>query len=466
MLQFQTDRREFLRIGITGLGLPAAAVPGLAAGPAANHGPGWGRARSVLLVFTGGGQSQLEMWDPKPEAPRVVQGEFSTIQSSVPGTFLGEHMPRIAALADRYTILRSMTHEDLDHGSATYLALTGHYHRQRSANPLPRPDDFPTFGSLLARVRRTRRFTHTAAHLNAPLFSPNTPAPGQFAGMLGREFEPLQLGDLSQHPMTLPGLETRAGLPPIRVAARQRLLTAIDTYRDRLAGNRQLDGKDTLYAQAWRMLADPACRQAFDLSREPASIRDRYGRNRSGQTCLLARRLVEAGVPLVTVMWNHNSRGQDKAPGVTDEYGWDTHNDIFTALRTHLLPRFDLSFSALLEDLETRGLLETTLVICMGEFGRAPLVALERSFKGSTPGRKHWAAAYSIVLAGAGIRPGAIYGSTDRLAAYPRSRPVAPWDIAATIFHALGIDPHTTYTDPLNRPATLTTGRATTGLFG
>jgi hypothetical protein len=266
--------------------------------------------------------------------------------------------------------------------------------------------------------------------------------------------------------MTLPGLETRAGLPPVRVAARQRLLAAIDTYRDQLAGNRQLDDKDTLYAQAWRMLADPACRQAFDLSREPDSIRDRYGRNRSGQTCLLARRLVEAGVPLVTVMWNHNSRGQDKSPGVTDEYGWDTHNDIFTALRTHLLPRFDLSFSALLEDLETRGLLETTLVICMGEFGRAPLVALERSFKGSTPGRKHWAAAYSIALAGAGIRPGAVYGSTDRLAAYPRSRPVAPWDIAATIFHALGIDPHTTYTDPLNRPATLTTGRATTGLFG
>ena len=181
---------------------------------------------------------------------------------------------------------------------------------------------------------------------------------------------------------------------------------------------------------------------------------------------VLARRLVEAEVPLITVMWNHNSRGQDDAPDQTDAYGWDTHNDIFMALRRHLLPRFDLSFSALLEDLADRGLMETTLVICMGEFGRAPLVARERSFAGISPGRKHWAAAYSIVLAGAGVRPGAVYGATDRLAAYPRTEPVTPWDIGATIFHSLGIDPHTTYTDSLERPYELTEGRAVTGLFG
>ena len=469
MLSFQTTRREFLRLGVAGLGLPAlpatrARADGQAA--AGQHGPGFGQARSVLIVFTGGGQSQLEMWDPKPKAPAIVRGEFGAIRTSVPGTLLGEHTPRVAALADRYTILRSMSHEDLDHGTATYLALTGHYHKIRSGNPPPSPADKPTFGSLLTRVRPTSKFAHTAVHLNAPLYSPTEPAPGQFAGLLGRDYEPLQVGATGGRHAAMPGLADQPGLPPVRVAARQKLLAAIDSYRDRLETNSRLAGRDTLYRQAWRMLANPACRQAFDLSREPNALRDRYGRNRSGQTCLLARRLVEAGVPLITVMWNHNARGQDLAPDQTDEYGWDTHNDIFMALRTHLLPRFDLSFSALLEDLQDRGLLETTLVVCMGEFGRAPLVARERSFAGTSPGRKHWAAAYSIVLAGAGVRPGAVYGATDRLAAYPRTEPVTPWDIGATIFHALGIDPHTSFTDSLDRPFQLTEGRPVTGLFG
>ncbi len=406
------------------------------------------------------------MWDPKPEAPDVVRGEFSTIQSSVPGTLLGEHTPRIARLADRFTILKSMSHEDLDHGSATYLALTGHYHAVRSGNPPARPSDRPTFGSLLSRVRPTDRFTHAAVHVNAPLFSPREPAPGQFAGLLGRDHEPLQVGDVTSTKAVMPGLTNQPGLPPVRVAARQKLLTAIDRYRTKLDLGRLERSKDSLYQQAWRMLSNPACREAFDLGQESQATRLRYGLNRSGQSCLLARRLVEAGVPLITVMWNHNARGQDVAPGVTDEYGWDTHNDIFSALKVHLLPRFDLSFSTLLEDLEQRGLLETTLVICMGEFGRAPTVALEKSFKGTYPGRKHWAAAYSIVLAGAGVKPGSIYGETDRLAAYPRTEPVTPWDIGATIFHALGIDPHSGYTDPLERPYQLTEGKPVTGVFG
>src|SRR5208283_5264439 len=185
----------------------------------------------------------------------------------------------------------------------------------------------------------------------------------------------------------------------------------------------------------------PRCRQAFDLSQEPEAVRDRYGRHRSGQACLLGRRLVEAGLPWVTVLWNHNIRGQDKEPHETDLYGWDTHNDIFDALKDHLLPRFDLSFSTLLEDMEERGLLDQTLVVCMGEFGRAPRVALERGFAGSTPGRKHWAAVYSIVMAGAGVAPGGVVGASDRQAAYPQSSPFGPWDVAATMFHALGIDP-------------------------
>jgi hypothetical protein len=201
------------------------------------------------------------------------------------------------------------------------------------------------------------------------------------------------------------------------------------------------------------------------LNAEPASIRDRYGRNRTGQACLLARRLVEAGVPLITVMFNHGIRGQDKAPELTDSYGWDTHNDIFEALRVHLLPRFDWSFSALLEDLEQRGLLQETLVLCMGEFGRAPRVAIEPKFTGASPGRKHWASVYSIVCAGAGVSRGAIVGASDKQAAYPKSPPVYPWDVAATLFSALGIDPGGHYEDSHNRPYPICIGSPITGLY-
>jgi hypothetical protein len=198
---------------------------------------------------------------------------------------------------------------------------------------------------------------------------------------------------------------------------------------------------------------------------ESAQVRDRYGRTRGGQACLLARRLVEAGVPWITVFFNHNIRGQDDHPELADEYGWDTHNDIFATMRDHLLPSFDHGFSALLEDLDARGLLTETLVVCMGEFGRAPLVAVEKTFKGSSPGRKHWAQCYSIVLAGAGIRRGAVYGASDRYAAYPQSNPISPGDLAATLFHALGIAADTHFTDLTNRPHRATTGNPVTGLF-
>jgi uncharacterized protein (DUF1501 family) len=222
---------------------------------------------------------------------------------------------------------------------------------------------------------------------------------------------------------------------------------------------------NVLYGQAFQVLASPACHSAFDLSAEPQRLRERYGRYRSGQACLLARRLVEAKVPLVTVMFNHGNRGQDKHPEETDSYGWDTHNDIFQALKVHLLPRFDQSFSALLEDLDDRGLLDETLVVCMGEFGRAPRVALEATFAGRSPGRKHWASAYSIVMAGAGVTRGATYGASDQIGAHVKDRPVSPADIAATMFTALGIDPAADYLDSLGRPFALTEGRPVGGLF-
>jgi hypothetical protein len=179
----------------------------------------------------------------------------------------------------------------------------------------------------------------------------------------------------------------------------------------------------------------------------------------------LARRLVAAGVPYINVIWNHSNRGQDESDE-TDQFGWDTHNDIFTALRNHLLPRFDQSFSAFITDLDQRGLLDETLVVCMGEFGRAPRVALEPRFAGATPGRKHWASAYSIVVAGAGVQRGAVVGATDRLGAEPITDRYGPWDVAAAMFHALGIDPHAHYLDALGRPLAITSGKPIAALYG
>jgi uncharacterized protein (DUF1501 family) len=222
---------------------------------------------------------------------------------------------------------------------------------------------------------------------------------------------------------------------------------------------------ENAYQQAFELLSSPTCRQAFDLAAEPAAVRARYGRHRPGQACLLARRLVEAGVPLITVIWNHSNRGQDKSLA-TDAYGWDTHNDIFEAMKLHLLPRFDEGFSALLEDLDERGLLDQTLVVCMGEFGRAPQIAVEKKFAGSSPGRKHWASVYSLVMAGAGVTAGMAYGSSDRIAAQPHSNRVEPGDIAATIFSALGVDPAGHYEDAFGRPYAIAAGNPVEGLYG
>jgi hypothetical protein len=434
-------------------------------------GSGFGRAKSVLLVYTSGGQSQLEMWDPKPLAPLQIRGEFGAIASAVPGTFLGEHLPRVAQLTDRFCIVRSMSHDDLDHGSASYLTLTGQFHPIKSSNPPPRSTDQPVQGAVLNRLRPPSEFPYNAIHLNGPVLVPETPAPGQDGGFLGRDFEPLVIGDVTDPELTLPCLETRGDLPLQRLRHRQTLKQTLDRVaRDvEHLGDpqpRRLADSDLLYRQAFEMLDRAQVRGAFDLEREPAALRERYGRHRSGQACLLARRLIEAGVPLVTVMWNHSIRGQDKSPGETDAYGWDTHNDIFEALKVHLLPRFDQSFSALLEDLDDRGLLDETLVICLGEFGRAPLVAEERNFAGNAPGRKHWASVYSLVVAGAGVTAGSIYGASDKTAAQPVAGRATPADLTATIFWALGIDPAGHYRDLVDRPWPISTGQPLLGLWG
>lgn len=435
-----------------------------ASGGASARRSGFGRAKSVIVVFANGGQSQLDMWDPKPLAPLDVRGDFRPIATAIPGVQFGEHLPRVARVADRCTIVRSMSHEDLDHGSAVYLTLTGSYHARRSGNPPPSPIDTPTYGSVLRRVRPGGRFVQEAVHINAPILVPTTLSPGQNAGILGRAFDPLVVGDVTQALEPIPGLSPHVDLPPERLDDRLTLKRSLDDLA-KLADNARAGDLTRQYQQALEMLASPRTREAFQLDAEPPRLRDRYGRHRSGQALLLARRLAEAGVPYINVIWNQSNRGQDTTPDATDAYGWDTHNDIFVSLRDHLLPRFDESFSALIEDLDARGMLADTLVVCLGEFGRAPRVALEPKFAGATPGRKHWPNVYSVVLAGAGVQRGAVVGASDRLGGEAVTERFGPWDIAATMFHALGIDPNSHFEDPAGRTFRVAAGRPIEELY-
>ncbi|MGL6073331.1 MAG: DUF1501 domain-containing protein [Fimbriiglobus sp.] len=442
-------RRDWLRL----------AVPAFLAAPALASTPKTTKVKSVLVIFTSGGMSQLDTWDPKPAAPAEVRGSFGSRETSVAGLRFGEHMPKLAALAHRFTVLKSMTHDDADHGSACYLALTGQQHPRKSSNPKPAATDFPNLGAVVHRVRPSDRFPHTAMQINGPLWTPREPGPGQYGGFLGRAYDPLEFGDVSKGVELLRGLDRTKG---VDVEARRGLAEALD---QRAKAWPTTASQTDIVKKTYELLDNPRTRTAFDLDQEPAKIRDRYGRYRAGQACLLARRLVEAGVPWITTFFNYSVRGQDALPNDTDAYGWDTHNDIFSAMKDHLLPRFDQTFSVLLEDLRERGLLDSTLVVCMGEFGRAPLVAVEKTFLGSSPGRKHWPACYSIVLAGGGITPGAVYGASDRHGAYPQANPVTPGDLAATMLHALGLPAETHYTDATGRPYRATTGQPVLGLF-
>ena len=468
-LETPLGRRAWLRwnglamAGWNFLGLPkrARSAPSDARTPL-----GFGRAKSVLVVFVSGGQSQIDTWDPKPDAPREIRGAFDSISTAIPGVRFCEHMPRIAQVADQLCVVRTMAHEDLDHGSAFHLAMTGRYHRQRSSNHPPAATDAPSSGAVLQRVQPTSRFSQTAVHLNGPAEVPLVFGPGQYGGWLGKGFDPLTIGDVSRGDLAIPSFEARPQLSASRLQARQSLLRSIEQSTPPSTRDTQWSDKQTRYDDAFSMLSHDTTSRAFDLSQEPTTLRDRYGRNRSGQACLLGRRLVEAGVPLVTVFWNHNNRGQDDDPNNTDTYGWDNHNDIFEGLQKHLLPRFDQSFSALIEDMHQRGLLSETLVICLGEFGRAPLVAAERNFKGISPGRKHWSSVYSIALAGAGVSRGAVVGESDSRGAYPLTTPFGPWDVTATLFSALGIDPATHYQDALGRPYAISDGKVMEAIYG
>jgi hypothetical protein len=441
-------RREVLRVGGLGFSgllwsdlLRARAVAGT---PAARA---FGRARSCILVFNYGGPSHLDLWDLKPEAPREIRGEFDPIPTRVPGTSVSEHLPRLAAVADRYAILRSVGHPDNDHAVGTYLALTGYPHprsRPLGVEPAASPLDMPSLGSVISKLRRPDRPIFPYVTLGILSHFGNHDSMGQGAGCLGKVYDPFTVPDGARDTSYVQAL-LGAGAGE-RLMGRRRLLHEIGRVPAPSGATAATRDHDGFTRRAYEILASPASRDAFDLAREPAGIRDAYGPSALGQNCLLARRLVEAGVPLVTV---YSVANRD----------WDTHANNFKDLKEKLLPDTDRALSALLVDLERRGQLEETLVVWMGDMGRTPRI-------NPAAGRDHWSFCYSIVMAGGGVRGGQVYGSSDRTAAYPASAPVGPADIAATIYHALGIDRRARVTDQQGRPFAVGTGNPILSLLG
>jgi hypothetical protein len=448
-------RREWLRAGgISAIGLGLSdLLAHRAAAATPTRTPSFGRARSCIVVFLFGAPAHQDIWDLKPSAPSEIRGEFRPIATCVPGIQLGEHVPRVAQQAHRLALVRSVSHPDNTHTVAMHYMLTGVRHARPSTNPQNQPDDFPTFGAVIQRLRSPGSAlpAHTlpaGISLNAPanqVSANNHIFPGFFAGFLGTVYDPLFVSQDPSRPEFQP-FPVAEGQAAQRLLERRPLLAEVDRQQQALTRSAAASTLEAHHERAFDLVTSPRARHAFDLNAESGSVRRRYGSTAFGQGLLLARRLVEAGVPLVTVNW------------ARDDAFWDTHANNFALLKDRLLPPFDQGFSALIEDLHLRGLLDETLVVCLGEFGRTPRINAQA-------GRDHWAACNTIVLAGAGIGGGQVFGASDRWAAYPATAPVSPADIAATIYHALGVDLTTPLHDAVGRPVPLCTGVPLLSLF-
>lgn len=411
-----------------------------------------GTAKQVVLLFMWGGPSQIDTFDPKPHAPSEIRGPFATIPTNVPGIQISEHFQQLAARTDKLCLVRSMTHDDPAHLSSAHTLLTGQLPPVNySDNEPPSDRDTPHIGSVMSALRPATGALPSSVVMPWQVFHPSAPggrAPGQHGGWLGRQYDPFYvLGDPNLADWRVPALTLIDGQSPERLSARQHLLSTLETQR-RLVETQPARRVSHQQTQAFGLLTSAVVRGAFDLQQETAATRDRYGRNIHGQCVLLARRLIDHGVPFVAVNW-HND-GQNF---------WDTHGNNFNRLKNDLIPPSDRAFASLLDDLSASGKLDETLIVWAGEFGRAPKI------NGST-GRDHHPRCYTSVLAGGGVRGGQIYGKSDEFAGLPADNPVTPHDLAATIYHALGVPESTTLPDNTQRPHHLYAGRPLTSIFG
>jgi hypothetical protein len=443
-------RREFLRVG--GLGLTGLSLPALLRGRALAGAVKHSRVRSCIQLFMWGGPSQHETFDLKPGAPEGIRGAFLPIATNVAGIRICEHLPRLARIADHYAILRSVTHTGVNHGTSAYHMLTGHIHATPGTLRHPSPNDFPSVGCAVSRYGRQPKDMPAYVALPSVLYDGDGgEVPGQGPGILGQRAAPFLIkGDPTRPDFSIKTLTLPSDLSARRFRGRVDLQTALNRQAEQMTKLTPAQAMDGHYERAFRLLQSPAAQRAFNLAAEPARVRERYGAHHFGQSCLLARRLVEADVPLVTVYWN--------APHIDDLQHWDTHKNSFNRLKQHLLPHFDRAMTALLEDLHSRGLSNETLVVWMGEFGRTPKINAQA-------GRDHWGFCQSVLMAGGGVRGGQVYGSSDAHAAYAAEMPVSPDDLAATVFRALGIPLSQEMRDAQNRPLTLCTGKPVVGIF-
>jgi hypothetical protein len=411
------SRRDFLKVGSLGfLGLNLSGYLRYAEAAAAE---GKTVNKSAIFIYLGGGQTHMDTWDLKPDAPEGIRGEFKPIKTNVPGVEISEHLPQMARQADKYAIIRSVAHNLAAHAPGQMFLRTGN-------RPLPSLQ-YPGYGSVVTKEYSAP--PGVPPYVALPVASTNGGA--ETAGYLGVAYNPFTVNDdPSRETFSVRALALPQGLSMERIEARKGLLEGLDTtFRKVEVKSQDLSGMDKFYQQAFEILNSPKAREAFDISKESANVREKYGMNAFGQACLLARRLVEAGVRFVSI----------------DFGGWDTHRDNFTRLKDDKLPKLDQGMAGLMDDLSSHGLLDRTAVLMTGEFGRTPKV-------NGTAGRDHWARAMSLVMAGAGIKGGQVIGKTNPNGEEPADNPLKPEDVAASFYHALDIDPHKEYYTPTGRP--------------
>jgi hypothetical protein len=420
-------RRSLLQVGastVLGLALPDLLRQRGLAGSSSR-----GTAKSVMLLWLWGGPAQLDTWDPKPSAPLEVRGPLGTIATRIGGIRFTELFPQVANLSDRIAVIRSLRTGSNDHGIAGTIGLTGSIAGAVGLDGKPRAGSArPTVGSTVARVRGFGGKMPPFMVVGGKLHQGKKAIIGEGGGALGGLYDPFRLEYDPEHGTRIPSLQLPANLTPDRLGDRKRLLNAFDRLKGRADELRSARALDDYRSQAFSMLTSPEALKAFDVSTEPAKWKERYGLTRFGQSCLLGRRLVEHGVPFVQVNWSdHVEAEEDSGDG-----GWDHHYRNFQIMQDRHAPWLDQAVSALIEDLQARGLLATTLVIAMGEFGRSPKI-------NDKAGREHWEHCYSALVFGGGVRGGRVIGSSDARAEHPYDRPLSPADIAATVQHAVGI---------------------------
>jgi len=408
----------------------------------------FGRAKSCIVLFLAGGPPQHETFDPKPDAPSEVRDQFRSIATSVAGTHVCETLPYTARVMHRLSVIRSMATDIDAHSTSGAYMLTGYEPATKAENVPPGPQDWPSLAAVVGALKPSTRSPMSSVVLPEIMANDgNIVWPGQDGGFMGSTWHPLVLRcDPTQVPIPIEGLTRLQELSEVRIEDRRALLAQMDAQFASTVRSEQTAAWDVVHQKAFELLHASASRRAFEIEREPSALRAAYGAHKFGQSALLARRLVEAGTRLVQVNWPREGKAE-----VAGSPLWDTHANNAGRVRDVLCPQFDRTFATLIEDLADRGLLDETLVVAMGEFGRSPKI-------NAVGGRDHWGSCFSVALAGGGVPGGQVIGSSDRIGAYPDSRPLRPRDLAATLFHLLGISPAAEFVDSLARPRPVTDG--------